>query len=68
MEKPVEQIVPVAIDFVGLRDGDQGNVIIGFVLPGRVDVEIELTPAILASLEAKLAAVRREMARRHKPQ
>ena len=61
-DKPTEIVRPVDIDYVGLHPSDGGVVILGFVTDRRVDVDLHLTPEILAKLEAKLAEVRQQMA------
>jgi hypothetical protein len=60
-DKPVEVVRPSGIDFIGVHQSDAEVAIIGFVLPGKVDLILELTPAVLVTLEATLASIREKM-------
>lgn len=61
-EKPGYVYRVTDCDWLGRHPEDGGLVLIGFVTSGGWDVHLELTPAALLSLEARLAKLRDEMA------
>lgn len=62
MAKPVVELRITGVDFVGYEPGDQGEVRIILDTEEAQDVALRLPQAVLASLEAKLAMLRAELA------